>query len=67
MSTVSFVAQLDSGILCLDNAFLFTYHVNGFKPGINRHLLSVGSFCSSFSSISMPCSGFSAFHGMNLS
>ena len=27
MSTVSFLAQLDSGILCLKNAFFFTHNL----------------------------------------
>ena len=43
MSIVSFAAQLDSGILCLWNAFLLTYDLSGFKSKINKHLLTVGS------------------------
>ena len=39
VSTVSFLAQLGPGILCLSNVFL-----NVFKSRINRHLLTVGSF-----------------------
>ena len=42
MSTVSFLAQLNSGILCLQNAL--TYDLSGFKSRIKRHLLTVGSF-----------------------
>ena len=40
MPTVSFLAQLDSGIEC----FPLTYNLYGFKSRINRHLLTVGSF-----------------------
>ena len=39
VSTVSFLAQLGPGILCLSNVFL-----NVFKSRVNRHLLTVGSF-----------------------
>ena len=35
----------------------------GFKSRINRHLWS---WCASFSCNSMPCSGCSALHGVNL-
>ena len=44
MSTVSFLAQLDYGILCLLSSFPLTYDLDGFKSRINRHLLTVGSF-----------------------
>ena len=43
MSTVSFLAQLESGILSTE-CFLLTYDLNGLKSRINRHLLTVGSF-----------------------
>ena len=43
MSTVSFLAQLDSGILSIE-CFPLTYDLSGFKSRINRHLLTVGSF-----------------------
>ena len=36
MSTVSFLAQLDSGIFCQLNASLWTYDRNGCKSRINR-------------------------------
>ena len=39
MSTVSFLAQLDYGPM-----IPLTYDLNGFKSGINRYLLTVGSF-----------------------
>ena len=52
--------------------FPLTYDLNGFKSGIDRHLLTVGSFkrylmyaLISFSCNSMPCSGCSALHGVN--
>ena len=44
MSAVSFLSNLDSGILCLSNAFPLTYDLRGFKSRINRHLLAAGSF-----------------------
>ena len=54
MSTVSFLAQLDSGIVCLWNAYEMsayemsaygmTYDLNGFKTRINSNLLTVASF-----------------------
>ena len=44
MSTVSFLTQLDSEILC----FPLTYNLNGFKCRLNRHLLIVGSFQRDF-------------------
>ena len=45
MSTVSFLAQLNSGILCLLECFPLTYDLKGFiKSRINRHVLLVGSF-----------------------
>ena len=40
MPTVSFLAQLDYRILCLECVPL-TYDLNGFKSEINRHLLIV--------------------------
>ena len=43
ISTVSFLTQLDAGILCPE-CFLLTYDLNGFKSRINRRLSSVGSF-----------------------
>ena len=48
MSTISFLAQLDSGILCQWNCFSLTYDLDGFKSRINRHLLTVGSFEKDF-------------------
>ena len=48
MSTRSFLAQLDSGILCQWNCFSLTYDLDGFKSRINRHLLTVGSFEKDF-------------------
>ena len=36
LSTVSFLAQLDSGYLCLQNAF---HELNGFSPRVNEHIL----------------------------
>ena len=45
MSTVSFLAQLDSGILCLYlECFALTYDLSDFKSRINRLLLTVSSF-----------------------
>ena len=44
MSTVSFLAQLNFGILCLLECFPMTYDLKGFKSRISRHLLPVGSF-----------------------
>ena len=44
ISGVSFLSNLDPGILCLSNAFPLTYDLRGFKSRINRHLLSAGSF-----------------------
>ena len=46
MSTVSFLTQLGSGILCLApiECFPLTYDLNGFKSRINRHLLTAGYF-----------------------
>ena len=41
MSTVSFLAQLDSPPV---EGFHLTYGLNGFKSRINRHLLTVGPF-----------------------
>ena len=35
-STVSFLTLLDSGILCLQNTFLW-HDLNGFKSRVNRH------------------------------
>ena len=75
MSTVSFFAQLNSGILCPQNAFLWPYNLNGFKPRVNRHLFFFGPFYvatfallfSSFSSLScnsIPRSGCSALYGV---
>ena len=45
MSTVSFLAQLDSGILCFFSLEYspLTNNLNGIKSRINRHLLTVGS------------------------
>ena len=53
--------------------FPLTYDLNGFRSGINRHLLSVGSFytdflcanCTNFSCNSKFQSGCSALHGVN--
>ena len=39
MSTVSFFAQLDSGIHCLQDALI--YDLNGLKSRDNRHLFSL--------------------------
>ena len=44
MSTVSSLAQLISGIPCLIECFPLTYHLNGFRSRINRHLFTMGSF-----------------------
>ena len=44
MSEVSFLSNLDPGIICLSNAFPLTYDLRGFKSRINRHLLLAGSF-----------------------
>ena len=43
MSTVSFLTQLDFGILCIEY-FLLAYGLSGFKSRINRHNLTEGSF-----------------------
>ena len=50
MSTVSSLAQVDSGISVLQSAFLLTMILmNGFKSRVNRHLLSLGfSFSTVF-------------------
>ena len=41
LSTVSFLARLNSGIICLQNAVRrFTYDLNGFTSRVNGHLLS---------------------------
>ena len=40
MSTVSFLEQLDCGVLY----FPLIYDLNGFKAEINRHLLTVSSY-----------------------
>ena len=51
--------------------FPLTCNLNDFKSRINRHLLTVGSFSRDFlyplifSWNSMPCSGCSAFRGVN--
>ena len=42
MSTVYFLAQLDSAIFCLQK-FPLTYDLNNFKSRINRHFLTVAS------------------------
>ena len=40
LNSFSLFAQLDSGMVCLQNAFFFlTYNLNGLKYRINRHLL----------------------------
>ena len=39
--TVSFLTQLDSGIICL---FPLTYDLNDFKSRYKRHILTEGSF-----------------------
>ena len=44
ISTVSFLARLDSGVLCLYSCFPFTYDLNRFHSSINRHHLAVSSF-----------------------
>ena len=41
--TISFLAQLGSGILSIE-CFPLTYDLNDFKSRVNRHLLTVGSF-----------------------
>ena len=43
MSTVSYLKQIDCGILCLEY-FPLTYGLNGFKCRINRHLF-ISTFC----------------------
>ena len=51
ISTVTFPAQLDSGILCIWNAlecFPLTYDLSGFKSRVNRHVLTVGPFKTDF-------------------
>ena len=45
LSTVSFLAQLDSGYLCLQNAF---HELNGFSPRVNEHILFLGSFWTAY-------------------
>ena len=46
--------------------YSLSYDLNGFNSGISsRHLLTVGSCCTSFSCNSMPRSGCSVFHGVN--
>ena len=47
MSTVSFLAQLDSEFSAYRMLFL-TYDLNGFKSRINKHLLTVGTFYRDF-------------------
>ena len=81
MSTVSFLTQLDSGILSIE-CFPLTYDLLGFKSRINRHLLTAGSFETDclyaaccflyaliflyfFSCNSKPRSGCSALYGVN--
>ena len=44
VSTVSFLSQLDSAIICLLERFPLIYDLNSFKTRINRHLLILGSF-----------------------
>ena len=45
VSAVSFLAQLDSGILYLQNPFNpLTYNLNGLQSRISRHRLTVASF-----------------------
>ena len=67
LSTVSFLAQIDCGVLCLQNTSL--YDLNGFKSRVNRHLsffflinflMCFSSSTSCCSCNSMLCSGFSA-------
>ena len=54
MSTVSFLAQLDSflALARLESlpaeCFPLTYDINGFKSRVNRHLFSLGSFYTVF-------------------
>ena len=43
MSTVSFLEQLDPGILSVE-CFPLTFDLSGFESRINRQLLTVGSF-----------------------
>ena len=43
MSTVSFLEQLDPGILSVE-CFSLTFDLSGFESRINRQLLTVGSF-----------------------
>ena len=45
MSTVSFLAQLDSSPA---ECFPLTYGLNGFKSRVNRYFLSAGSFSTDF-------------------
>ena len=45
LSTVSFLAQLDSGYLCLQNAF---HELNGLSPRVNEHILFLGSFWTAY-------------------
>ena len=75
MSTVSFLTQLGSIIIC-QIIFSLVYDLNGFKSRINRHLLTLGSFktyflyalifFASFSCNCMPRSVCSTLHGVNL-
>ena len=55
MSTVSFLAQVDSGIFLPMECFLLTYDLNSFKPRLERHLLLVGSFEADFLYASVWC------------
>ena len=67
--------QLDRNSLPIE-CFLLTYDLSGFNSRINIHLLTVGSFyttyflyavifCASFSCNSIPRSGCSALHEVN--
>ena len=44
MSTVSLLAHLDPGISLPIECFPLSYDLSGLKYGINRHVLTVGSF-----------------------
>ena len=44
MSTISFFAQLDGGILVPIECLSLIHDQNGFNSGIKRHLLTVCSF-----------------------
>ena len=76
MSTVFFPCRAGLWDSLPIDSFPLTYDLSGFKSRINRHHLTVRSFlkdfqyalifCASFSCNSMPRSGSSALHGVNL-